>query len=141
VIVIVPPPLRLTPVTLIVAPETATDPVDAVTQPAALLVVGAVQPLGTVTSTSPFDVPPVAAVYVKVRVLLDVPAVAVVGLTAFVPEPLAALTVMLGELPSVSVVSVPPAVAFDWTVHVAGPVVPVAVAPSLTVQLPPDVAP
>ena len=41
------------PVHWIVLPATATEPVLAETQPAALVVVGAVQPAGTTMSTSP----------------------------------------------------------------------------------------
>ncbi len=53
---------RLTPVHWMVRVEIATEPVLAETQPGAFDVVGAVQPAGTVMSTSPLPVPPVAAV-------------------------------------------------------------------------------
>ena len=60
---------------------------------------GALQPVGTVTRTAPFDMPPVAAVYVKTSVLPAEPfATFVVGVVR-VPEPSAALTVTLGEAP------------------------------------------
>ncbi len=42
--------------------ETASEPEAELTQPAAFDVVGAVQPAGTVRSTSPLLMPPVAAV-------------------------------------------------------------------------------
>ncbi len=78
---------RVTPVHWIVRVEIVTEPALAETQPAALAVVGAVQPAGTVMSTSPLPVPPVAAVYVNV---IDWPvaplATFAVGVVS-VPEP------------------------------------------------------
>jgi hypothetical protein len=50
------------PETVIVCPLVAAVPIDEVTQPAALLVVGAVQPVGTATETEPLINPPVGAV-------------------------------------------------------------------------------
>ncbi len=50
------------PVHLIVRVEIATEPLLAETQPAAAEVVGAVQPAGTVMSTSPLNMPLLAAV-------------------------------------------------------------------------------
>jgi hypothetical protein len=88
---------------------------------------GAVQPLGTTSVTVPFEIPPVAAVYVKVTVrpawlaetlLIDAP---------IVPEPSPALTVMLGcEAMSVSE---PLELDFSCVVHVCAPVEDGAVAP------------
>ena len=70
VIVIVDPPARVTPETVIVWDETLTDPVLEVVYPLAEPVVeGALQPLGTTTVTEPLESPPVAAVYVNVSVL------------------------------------------------------------------------
>ncbi len=77
--------------------------------------------------TLPFEIPPVAAVYVKVTVwpvwLADTALVPVVS----VPEPSAALTVMLGD--AARFVSVPLLRDFCWACHVCAPVVAVAVAP------------
>jgi hypothetical protein len=62
------------------------------------VVFGAVQDAGKRIVTSPPFIPPVAAVYVKVWVVV-LPTVTVVGATAFVPEPSAALlTVTVGEV-------------------------------------------
>src|SRR5579872_404989 len=87
---------------------------------------GADQPDGTVSSTLPFAIPPAAAVYVNVIVLPvdDVPTELVSEL--IVPVPSAALTVIAGELPAVSV---PPLVALSRMFHVCAPVELVAVAP------------
>ncbi len=61
--VIVAAPARVTPVTVMTWPATPTVPVLAVVKPAAGPVrEGALQPVGTVTRTAPFDMPPVAAV-------------------------------------------------------------------------------
>ena len=61
--VMVPLPARVTPVTVMTWPATPTVPVLAVVYPAAVPVVeGALQPVGTVTRTAPFTIPPVAAV-------------------------------------------------------------------------------
>jgi hypothetical protein len=128
VIVIVEPPLSVIPVTVITCPETPTVPVLAVVQPALPFVVeGALQPLGTVSSTAPVDIPPVAAVYVKMIVLPVWEALAFELSGDIVPEPSAALTVMLGEL--ASAVSVPLEVAFCRVDQVCVPVEEVAVAP------------
>jgi hypothetical protein len=86
--------VSVTPETVIVCDATATVPVEDVVKPAALPVVdGALQPLGTVTETAPLLIPPVAAVYVKVRVLPVEAAATVVGDTVIVPEPSAAYVV------------------------------------------------
>ena len=61
-IVAVPPAARVSPVHWMVLPATATEPVLALTQPAALAVVGVVQPAGTTMLTAPLPIPPVAAV-------------------------------------------------------------------------------
>src|SRR5438309_2350754 len=108
--------------------ETPTDPVELVVKPALVpLVEGAVQPAGTVSSIAPLVMPPLAAVYVKTRVLPVEPASAEVGLTDIVPEPSALLlTLTEGEA---SAVSVPPVVDFCLVDHVCEPVVVVAVAP------------
>ncbi len=61
-IVAVPPAARVRPVHWIVLPATATAPAAELTHPAALAVVGAVQPAGTTMLTAPPEMPPVAAV-------------------------------------------------------------------------------
>jgi hypothetical protein len=91
VIVTVFPPTSVRLETVIVCPETETVPALAVVYPALDDVVdGGVQPAGTATVTDPFDVPPVAAVYVNVIVrpvwLAETLLVPVVS----VPEPSAA---------------------------------------------------
>ncbi len=60
--VAVPPATRVSPLHWMVRVEMATEPEAELTQPAAFDVVGAVQPAGTVMSTSPLLMPPVAAV-------------------------------------------------------------------------------
>ena len=61
--VIVAPPARVTPETVIVWATTETVPVLAVVKPAAVPVIeGALQPLGTTTVIAPFCMPPDAAV-------------------------------------------------------------------------------
>ena len=60
--VAVDPLLRVIPVHWMVRVEMASEPEAELTQPAALAVVGVVQPVGTVMSTSPLLMPPVAAV-------------------------------------------------------------------------------
>ena len=101
------------------------------------VVEGAVQPLGTVSVTAPFESPPVAAVYVNVIVrpvwLAETVLVGVVS----VPEPSAALTVMLGELPRF--VHAQAARAFCCACQVCAPVVAVAVAPGPPLPLSPYV--
>ena len=88
---------------------------------------GALQPLGTTTVTVPLEMPPAAAVYVKVIVRpVWLAETALVPLD-IVPEPSAAYTVMLGE--EAMFVSEPPEVDFSCVVHVCEPVVEVAVAP------------
>jgi hypothetical protein len=63
VIVKLLPDVSVTPVALMVDPLTATVPVLATVKPGVLaVVVGVDQPLGTVTSTSPSNVPPTPAV-------------------------------------------------------------------------------
>jgi hypothetical protein len=60
------PPPSVTPDTVIVCPETATPPADAVVYPASAPATdGALHPLGTTTLTAPFAIPPLAAVYVN----------------------------------------------------------------------------
>src|ERR671930_529957 len=69
VIVKVEPPATVSEETVIVCPEAERVPLLAVVYPAAEPVVdGALQPLGTASVTEPFEIPPVAAVYVKVIV-------------------------------------------------------------------------
>ena len=82
---------------------------------------GADQFAGTVNSTAPAFVPPATvSVYVKVSVLLEVPAVAEVGAITAVPLPSAAfVTFTEGDEPIA--VSVPPEVDFSRTLHVAEP--------------------
>ncbi len=70
--------------------ETATDPEAELTQPAAFEVVGAVQPAGTVRSTSPLLMPPAAAVYVKVIVWPPAPLATLAVGVVRVPVPSAA---------------------------------------------------
>jgi hypothetical protein len=62
VIVTVTPTASVSPDTVIVRPWTLVVPAEDVTQPTALLVVGAVHPDGTVTDTAPPEIPPVGAV-------------------------------------------------------------------------------
>src|SRR3954468_5150576 len=63
VIVSSSPPFSVTPFTLMVAPETLTEPVEAVVNPAAVPTVdGADQVAGTTIEIAPFCIPPVAAV-------------------------------------------------------------------------------
>ncbi len=77
---------------------------------------GALQPLGATRVTVPFEIPPVAAVYVKVIVLPVEPTATVLVPEVNVPEPSAAYTVMLGcEAMSVSE---PLAVDFSCVVQV-----------------------
>src|ERR1700683_3003218 len=91
-----------TPVTVICCPDgTFTDPhVELVYPPPCVVVVGAVQPDGTVRSIWPPFTPPVAAVYVNVSVLPVASATAKTGDTASCPAPSAAYTVSCGEEPS-----------------------------------------
>jgi hypothetical protein len=56
---------RVRPLTVIVCPETLSVPAEAVVQPIAFVVTGAVQPVGTATVTAPALRPPWAAVYVN----------------------------------------------------------------------------
>jgi hypothetical protein len=82
-----PPELRVTPETVMVWPETATVPVEAVVYPAFDPEVdGALQPLGTTTVTAPPLIPPLGAVYVKLTVFpleaADTPVVVVVRVPA-----------------------------------------------------------
>src|SRR5438128_34603 len=94
------PPARVSEETVIVWPETVSVPVLAVVYPPFEPVVeGALQPLGTTRVTEPFEIPPVAAVYVKVSVRPVWDALTTdVGVVS-VPDPSAALIVMLGEEP------------------------------------------
>src|ERR671935_255178 len=77
--------------------------------------------------SEPLEMPPVAAVYVKVIVRPVCDAETLLIEADIVPEPSAAATVMLGcEAMSVSE---PPEVDFSCVVHVCAPVEEVAVAP------------
>ena len=119
----------MTPLTVIVWPATETTPVEAVVYPALLEVVdGALQPAGAVTVTSPFDIPPAAAVYVNVSVLPVEPLPAFAGSTVSVPEPFAALIVIDGD--GARFVNTPAAVERSWPCQVCAPVAAVAVAPA-----------
>ena len=89
---------------------------------------GALQPAGAVTVTSPFDIPPAAAVYVKVSVLPVEPLPAFAGSTVRVPVPFAALIVIDGE--AARFVKTPAAVERSCPCQVCAPVVAVAVAPA-----------
>jgi hypothetical protein len=91
------------------------------------VVEGALQPLGTTRVTVPFEIPPVAAVYVNVIVRPVWLAETALVPDVSVPEPSAALTVMLGEEPRF--VRDPPDVDFSCACHVCAPVLAVAVAP------------
>ena len=113
---------NVTPVTVMTWPETPTVPELDVVQPAAPFVIeGADQFAGTVSSTAPAFVPPATvSVYVRVSVLLEVPAATEVGAIDAVPDPSAAfVTFTDGELPIA--VNVPPLVDFSRTLHVAEP--------------------
>src|SRR5436189_243802 len=91
------------------------------------MVDGAFQPAGTSTVTAPFESPPVAAVYVNVIVFpVELRGTALVD-DVSVPEPSAALTVMLGEEPRLA--RLPPLVDFSCACQVWAPVLDVAVAP------------
>src|SRR5438128_11652192 len=93
------PPARVSEETVIVWLETESVPALAVEYPAFEPVVeGAFQPLGTTRVIAPLEIPPVAAVYVKVSVRPVCEALtADVGVVR-VPDPSAALTVMLGDV-------------------------------------------
>ena len=58
--------MRVTPVTVIVWPETESEPTFAVEKPGPATVDGGVHPDGTSTVTEPVSMPPVAGVYVSV---------------------------------------------------------------------------
>src|SRR5207244_3758851 len=73
VIVAVAPPERVSAVTLIVWPENDSVPALVFVHPATPDAVGAVHPAGTAISTSPDEIPPVAAVYVNTTVLFVEP--------------------------------------------------------------------
>ncbi len=88
---------------------------------------GALQPLGTASVTVPLDVPPVAAVYVKV-IVFPVEALFTAPVPVVkVPEPSAARTVMLGDEPRF--MRLPADVDFSCACHVWAPADEVAVAP------------
>src|SRR5919204_668922 len=128
VIVNVLPAASVSDETVMVLPETVSEPALEVEYPAALDVVeGALQPLGTASVTAPLERPPVGAVYVKVIVRPVWLADTVLIEGVIVPEPSAALTVMLGD--EAIFVSVPELFDFCWTVQVCAPVDEVAVAP------------
>jgi len=115
--------VSVTAETLIVLPEKLIvfepEPPDAVVQPIAFDVVGAVQPDGTATSTSPLERPPATGVYVNTIVFPVDPAVTVDVGVVNVPVPSAAfVTVTDGD--EAMEVSVPP-LLFICTVHVADP--------------------
>src|SRR5437870_2459239 len=128
----VAPAARVTPLTVIVWPETETVPVELVVYPWSVLVVdGADQFAGTATSTAPFLSPPVAAVYVSVSVFPVVPANTEVGEIVSVPDPSALLlTARVGEAPIA--VRLPPLVDFSRVVHVPVPDWPAAGASALS---------
>jgi hypothetical protein len=108
--------------------------------PAAFVDTGAVQPVGTATSTSPLEIPPAAAVYVNVIVLpVDDTGTLAVGVVS-VPDPSPALVTLI-DGDNERFVSVPPEVDFSDPCHDWDPVVLVAVAPSVLVHDPPEVAP
>jgi hypothetical protein len=102
VTVSVAPAASVSPLTLIVCPEKESVPALAVVHPAALVEIGAVQPVGTAMSTSPFETPPVAAVYVNATVFpVDDAETLVVGVVS-VPNPSApAVTVLVNALVAV----------------------------------------
>jgi hypothetical protein len=128
VIVNVLPPATVSDDTVIVWPETDTVPELAVVYPAALPVVeGALHPLGTSSVTEPFEMPPVAAVYVNVIVRPVWPADTLLVPLASVPDPSAAYTVMLGD--DARFVSEPFDVDFSFACTVCAPVVDPIVAP------------
>src|SRR5262249_44609244 len=114
--------------TVIVCPETETVPELAVVRPAVRRVgEGARQPRGTSTLAEPFEIPPVAAVYVNVIVFPAEPfaTLDVGGVSG--PVPSAAFTVVLGD--DAKFVSDPGDVDSSFACHVCAPVVDVAVAP------------
>jgi hypothetical protein len=91
------------------------------------VVEGELQPVGTTSVTEPLEMPPVAAVYVKVIVFpVELRTTVVVGVVN-VPEPSAAFTVTLGD--ELRFVRLPPAVDFSCACHVCAPVLDVAAAP------------
>ena len=92
-----------------------------------LVVEGALQPAGRVTRTAPDDMPPAAAVYVRVTVLPVEPATNDVGAAPSVPVPSAARTVTDGDAPRLVIVL---AATERWApCHVCAPAVVGAVAP------------
>src|SRR6185295_17799247 len=62
------PAVRVTPVTVIVCPDTDSTPTEDVVKPGPAEVAGGVHPAGTATVSEPDDIPPAAAVYVSVTV-------------------------------------------------------------------------
>ena len=124
----VEPALSVSPETVIVWPETETEPALEVVYPFALAVVeGALHPAGTTSRTAPLEIPPAAAVYVNVSVLLAEPfATTLVGVVS-VPVPSAALTVTLGDAPRLA--SDPLPLDFSFADQVWEPVLEAAVAP------------
>ena len=98
---------------------------------------GAVQPVGTTSVTVPFESPPVAAVYVNVIVRPVWLAETLLVPLVSVPDPSAALTVMLGELPRF--VQAQAAREFCCACQVCAPVVDVAVAPGPPLEVDPYV--
>jgi len=88
--VAVPAAASVSPVHWIVLPATATAPEAELTQPAPAVVRGAVQPAGTTMLIAPPEMPPVAAVYVKVIVWPDAPLATLETLDVSVPVPSAA---------------------------------------------------
>src|ERR671936_1150519 len=125
-----PPPASVIPVTVSVRPETASVPASLLE----LLVVGAVQPDGTVTVTVPFASPPASAVYVKTIVRPVAPAATEEVSGEIVPVPSAAFTVTAGE-PAASATVAPP-VELCIAVQVWAPVAAGAVAPGPPVLSP-----
>jgi hypothetical protein len=81
--------------------ETERVPALEVKKPGAVVVVdGALQPFGTVMVTVPFEIPPVATVYVRARVFPVLAPRTTVGEEASVPEPSRASTVTVGPPPA-----------------------------------------
>jgi hypothetical protein len=131
--VIVDPAESVTPDTVMSCPETATVPVEDAVHPAAFDTVGAVHPAGTATLTTPFDIAPVPAVYVKAT-LCEEPKATLDVVVVKVPLPLAAFTTIAGELERL--VMVPVDVDISLVSQVCVPVVDVTVAPGTRIADP-----
>ena len=125
----------MTPVTVIVWPETVSAPTLAVEKPGPATVDGGVQPDGTTTVTEPVSIPPVAGVYVSVTTRPVWPAETTEIEATSVPEPSAAYTVIDGD--AARFARTPPSVDCSCAWNVCAPVVEPAVAPGP----PPPVSP